>query len=173
MRIGSRVREGTTVQIYLPRANEPVASSVDRVRTTGTAKGAHILVVDDDPDVREVIAQDLQQMGCVVTEAENGRAALMMLERETRCDLVIVDLVMPGLSGLETLRLARRSRPELRVLFTSGYADLSRFGDNLRDHPLLQKPFTLESLAEMVQTVLQRASSDKPDNVVPLRRDLV
>ena len=173
VRIGSRVREGTTVQIYLPRANEPVASSVDRVRTTGTAKGAHILVVDDDPDVREVIAQDLQQMGCVVTEAESGRAALTMLERETRCDLVIIDLVMPGLSGLETLRLARRSRPELRVLFTSGYADLSRFGDNLRDHPLLQKPFTLESLAEMVQTVLQGVSSDKPDNVVPLRRDLV
>jgi len=173
VRIGSRVREGTTVQIYLPRANEPVASSVDRVRTTGTAKGAHILVVDDDPDVRWVITQDLQQMGCVVTEAESGRAALTMLERETRYDLVIIDLVMPGLSGLETLRLARRSRPELRVLFTSGYADLSRFGDNLRDHPLLQKPFTLEGLAEMVQTVLQGVSSDKPDNVVPLRRDLL
>jgi CheY-like chemotaxis protein len=146
---------------------------VDRVRTTGAAKGAHILVVDDDPDVRGVIAQDLQQMGCVVTEAESGRAALTMLERETRCDLVIVDLVMPGLSGLETLRLAQRSRPELRVLFTSGYADLSRFGDNLRDHPLLQKPFTLESLAKMVLTVLQGVSSDKPDNVVLLRRDLV
>jgi YesN/AraC family two-component response regulator len=74
-------------------------------------------------------------MGCVVREAESGRAALTMLEQETRCDLMIVDLVMPGLSGLVTLRLARSSRPELRVLLTSGYADLSRFGDNFRDHP--------------------------------------
>jgi DNA-binding NtrC family response regulator len=146
---------------------------VDRARTTGTAKGAHILVVDDDPDVRWVIAQDLQQMGCVVTEAESGRAALTILDRETHCDLMIVDLVMPGLSGLDTLRLARRSQPELRVLFTSGYADLSRFGDILSDYPLLQKPFTLESLAEMVQTVLQGVSSDKPENVVLLRHDVL
>ena len=173
MRIGSRVREGTTVRIYLPRANEMVASRVDAARTTDTAEGAHILVVDDDPDVRWVIAQDLQQMGCVVTNAESGRAALTILEQETRCDLIIVDLVMPGLSGLDTLRLARRSRPELRVLFVSGYADLSRFGDTLRDHPLLRKPFTLESLAETVQTVLRGVSAGKPDNVVPLRRDLL
>jgi signal transduction histidine kinase len=174
VRIESRLREGTTVQIYLPRGNEIVVSGVDRVRTTGTAKGAHLLVVDDDPDVRWVIAQDLKEMGCIVTEAESGRAALTILEGKARCDLVIVDLLMPGLSGLDTLRLARRSRPELKVLFTSGYADLSRFGDNLRDYPLLQKPFTLESLAEMVQTVLQGISSDKPDCVVvPLRRDLL
>ena len=78
---------------------------------------------------------------------------------------------MPGLSGLDTLRLARRSRPDLKVLFASGYADLSRFGANLSNHALLKKPFKLETLAEAVQTALRRVSSDEPGNVVPLRRD--
>ena len=77
---------------------------------------------------RGVITRNLQQM-----EAESGLAALTILKQETRCNLMIVDLAW--LSGLETLRLARRSQPELRVLFTSGYADLSRSGDTLRDHP--------------------------------------
>src|SRR6516162_1528100 len=140
VRIRSRLREGTTVQIFLPRAHETAASAVHRVRPAGTARGAHILVVDDDTDVRWIIAQDLQEMGCVVMEAESGRAALAILERGTPCDLMVTDLVMPGLSGLDTLRLARRSRPDLKVLFASGYADLSRFWANLSHHALLKKP---------------------------------
>src|SRR5204862_2094488 len=125
VRICSRLHEGTTVQIYLPRAREPAAATVDRVRSAGTARGAHILVVDDDTDVRWIIAQDLQEMGCIVAEAESGRAALAILERDTPCDLMITDLMMPGLSGLATVRLARRIRPELNVLFASGYAALA------------------------------------------------
>jgi DNA-binding NtrC family response regulator len=164
------LREGTTVQIYLPRAQEAAASAVDRVRLADTARGAHILVVDDDSDVRWIIAQDLQAMGCIVTEAESGRAALAILERNPPCDLMVTDLVMPGLSGLDTLRLAHRSRPDLKVLFTSGYADLSRFGDNLRNHPLLRKPFKPETLAEAVQTALHGYPGE-PHNVVPLQRD--
>jgi len=107
----------------------------------------------------------------VVTEADSGRAALEILERDTPCDLMVADLVMPGLSGLDTLRLARRTRPDLKVLFASGYADLSRFGSNLSSHSLLKKPFKPETLAEAVRTALQRVSSDKAGNVVPLRRD--
>jgi two-component system cell cycle sensor histidine kinase/response regulator CckA len=84
---------------------------------------------------------------------------------------MILDLVMPGLSGLDTLRLARRSRPDLKVLFASGYADLSRFGDTLGSYPLLKKPFKPETLAEAVHTATQRVSPDELDNVVPLRRD--
>jgi signal transduction histidine kinase/ActR/RegA family two-component response regulator len=171
VRIGSGLREGTTVQIYLPRVNATAASSVDRGRPAGTARGAHVLVVDDDPEVRWIIAQYLQEMGCVVTEAESGRAALAILEQNTPCDLMVTDLVMPGLSGLDTLRLARRDRPDLKVLFVSGYADLSRFGDNLSNQPLLKKPLKLETLAEAVQTALQAIPSNEPDNAVLLRRD--
>jgi signal transduction histidine kinase/ActR/RegA family two-component response regulator len=173
VRIRSRLREGTMVQIYLPRAIETAASGAGRARPARAAAGAHILVVDDDPDVRWIIAQDLQEIGYAVTEADSGRAALAILERDTPCDLMVADLVMPGLSGLDTLRLARRSRPDLKVLFASGYADLSRFGGNLGNHALLKKPFKLETLAEAVQTALQRVSPDESDNVVPLRRDQV
>jgi CheY-like chemotaxis protein len=171
VRIRSRLREGTTVQIYLPRAIETVASTANRARSACTAGGAHILVVDDDPDVRWIIAQDLQELGHVVTEADSGRAALAILEQGTPCDLMVADLVMPGLSGLDTLRLARRTRPDLKVLFASGYADLSRFGGNLDNHSLLKKPFKSETLAEAVQTALHRASAGEPDNIVRLRRD--
>jgi signal transduction histidine kinase/ActR/RegA family two-component response regulator len=171
VRIRSRLREGTTVQIYLPRAIETAESTASRARSACAAGGAHILVVDDDPDVRWIIAQDLQEIGYVVTEADSGRAALTILEQDTPCDLMVADLVMPGLSGLDTLRLARRTRPDLKVLFASGYADLSRFGGNLSSHTLLKKPFKSETLAEAVQTALQRVSSNEPGNVVPLRRD--
>jgi CheY-like chemotaxis protein len=153
-RIRSRLREGTTVQIYLPRAIESATSSPSRTKTQAV-QGAHILVVDDDPDVRWIIAQDLQEMGYVVSEADSGRAALGILDRHEICSLMIVDLLMPGLSGLDTMHLARRSRPDLRVLFVSGYADLSRFGDTLGSHHLLKKPFNRETLAEAVHTAIQ------------------
>jgi signal transduction histidine kinase len=159
VRIHSRLREGTTVQIYLPRAIETASFGTGRARPSRAATGTHILVVDDDPDVRWIIAQDLQEMGSVVTEADSGRAALAILEQDTPCDLMVADLVMPELSGLDTLRLARRTRPDLKVLFASGYADLSRFGANLASHSLLKKPFKLETLAEAVQTALQRVTS--------------
>jgi CheY-like chemotaxis protein len=168
VRIRSRLREGTTVQIYLPRTTETATPAAGHAQQRSAAGGAHILVVDDDPDVRWIIAQDLQEMGHIVTEADSGRAALSILEQDMPCDLMVADLVMPGLSGLDTLRLARRGRPDLKVLFVSGYADLSRFGASLSDHVLLKKPFKLETLAE---TALQRVLSDEPDNVVPLRRD--
>jgi signal transduction histidine kinase/CheY-like chemotaxis protein len=171
VRIRSRLREGTAVQIYLPRAIETATFGTGRGRPAPAPEGAHILVVDDDPDVRWIIAQDLQEIGYVVTEADSGRAALEILERDMPCDLMVTDLVMPGLSGLDTLRLARRTRPDLKVLFASGYADLSRFGGNLSSHTLLKKPFKPETLAEAVETALQRVSSDEPDNIVPLRRD--
>jgi signal transduction histidine kinase len=159
VRIRSRLREGTTVQIYLPRAIETGAFGTGHARPPRAAEGAHILVVDDDPDVRWIIAQDLQEIGYVVTEADSGRAALEILERDTPCDLMVADLVMPELSGLDTLRLARRTRPDLKVLFASGYADLSRFGANLASHSLLKKPFKPGTLAEAVQNALQRVTS--------------
>ncbi len=171
LRIRSRLREGTTVQIYLPRAIETAASTAGRAKSDHAAGGAHILVVDDDPDVRWIIAQDLQELGYVVTEADNGRAALAILEQGTPCDLMVADLVMPGLSGLDTMRLARRTRPDLKVLFASGYADLSRFGDNLGNHALLKKPFKPKTLAEAVQAALQRVAAGEPHNIVQLRRD--
>src|SRR6202047_372058 len=170
VRILSRLREGTTVQIYLPRATEAAALGPGPASQLEAAADAHILVVDDDPDVRWITAEDLREIGYVVAEADSGRAALTFLERNDPCDLAVVDLAMPGLSGLDTVRLARRTRPNLKVLFSSGYADMSRFEGDIGNEVLLRKPFGPETLAEAVRTALQEVATSEKNNVVLLRR---
>ena len=170
VRILSRLHEGTTVQIYLPRAMDAAAPASTAVARTETVGGAHILVVDDDPDIGGITGEGLREMGYAVTEAESGRAALAVLERgDPICDLMVVDLVMPGLSGVDTVRLARRVRPDLKVVFTTGYADMSMFAADLGNDVVLKKPFTPRSLAVAVETALRRVSRGE-DNIVLLRR---
>ena len=104
-----------------------------------------------------------------MTEADGGRAALAILERNDPCDLMVVDLVMTGLSGADTARLARRTRPDLKVLFCSGYADLSRFKEDVGAEALLKKPFRPDILAEAVRTAVGRAILSDASKIVPLR----
>jgi signal transduction histidine kinase/ActR/RegA family two-component response regulator len=169
VRIRSRLREGTTVQIYLPRTIEAKARRPRQGVKPPAFEKAHILVVDDDPDVRWITAEDLREIGCLVTEADSGRAALAVLERGDSCDLMIADLVMTGLTGVDTVRLARLTRPDLKVLFCSGYADMSRFEKDIGNEILLKKPFTRDTLAKAVHTALQRATQGRVDNVTQLR----
>jgi PAS domain S-box-containing protein len=169
VRIRSRIREGTTVQIYLPRTSEPVTPSSRRVAPAQGSGQSRILVVDDDPEVRWVTAEALRGMGYAVTEAGSGRAALTLLERGEPCDLVIMDLAMPGLSGAETVRLARRIRPDLSALFCTGNVDGAGFESDTGD-PLLAKPFGPDALAEAVRTALRRTPARAAGNVFPLRR---
>jgi len=169
VRIRSRLREGTTVQIYLPRTIEAKAPGPRPAVKRQAAERAYILVVDDDPDVRWIAAEDLREIGYVVTEADSGRAALAILERGVPCDLMIADLVMTGLTGVDTVRLARRTRPDLKVLFCSGYADMSRFEEYIIGETLLRKPFGPDTLAEAVHDALQRTIQGAVDNVVHLR----
>jgi CheY-like chemotaxis protein len=157
------------VQIYLPRTIEAKARRPRRGVKPQAAERAYILVVDDDPDVRWIISEDLREIGYLVTEADSGRAALAILERGDPCDLMIADLVMNGLTGVDTVRLARRTRPDLKVLFCSGYADMSRFEEDIGGETLLKKPFTPDTLAEAVHTALQRTTQGAVDNVVHLR----
>ena len=158
VRIRSRLREGTTVQIYLPRTMEAEARRPRRSVKPQAAERAYILVVDDDPDVRWIISEDLREIGYLVTEADSGRAALAILERGDPCDLMIADLVMNGLTGVDTVRLARRTRSDLKVLFCSGYADTSRFEEDVGGETLLKKPFRPDTLAEAVHDALRRTT---------------
>ena len=171
VRIKSRIREGTTVQIYLPRASEAVAHRSTRRAGPGQQAGeARILVVDDDPEVRWVTAEALRGLGYEVTEAGSGRTALTLLEHGHPCDLVIMDLAMPGLSGAETIRLARRMHPDLPALFCTGNADAASFETHTGGDPLLAKPFGRDALAEAVRKALRRTPAGTAANVVPLRR---
>jgi len=168
--INSRIREGTVVQIYLPRATEAAVPRSGRATQARPAGGAHILVVDDDPDVSWVIAECLRGIGHEVSEARNGGSALTILERGDQFDLLVMDLAMPGLSGAETVRLARRIRPDLKALFCTGYADVSRFEGETGGDMLLRKPFGPDALIEAVQQALQRKAARGSGNVVRLRR---
>ena len=168
VRIRSRVREGTNVQIYLPRAIETAPSRLGRRMQTPSAGGARILVVDDDPDVRWVAAECLRGIGHHVTEARAGDTALTILEQSDPFDLVVIDLAMPGLSGAETVRLARRAHPDLKALFCTGYADVSEAETD--DDMLLKKPFGPDTLIESVQQAPQREPTRERENVVLLRR---
>jgi CheY-like chemotaxis protein len=122
-------------------------------------------------EVKQVVAvEDLRGMGYIVTEADSGRAGLAILERDDLCDLMIIDMVMTGLSGVDTARLARRTRPDFKVLFCSGFADLSRFEGEVGNEVVLKKPFRPDILAEGVRAMLGRVWPIDASKIVPLRR---
>jgi signal transduction histidine kinase/CheY-like chemotaxis protein len=153
VRLRSELGRGTTVLIYLPRAAQAALPATGSAASAAVPSGAdgHILVVDDDAAVRWVTVECLRDAGYRVAEADSGSAALALLERDDPCDLVVMDQVMPGLSGRDTVRLARRARPELKVLFVSGYAAWEGAGGDI----WLQKPFKTQALAEAVSRALQ------------------
>jgi len=153
VRLRSELGKGTTVLIYLPRAAHATLPAAGSAASAGvqSGAGAHILVVDDDAAVRWVTVECLREAGYRVAQADNGRAALTLLERHDPCDLVVMDHVMPGISGQDTVRLARRARPELKVLFLSGYAAWEEAGGDR----WLQKPFKTQALADAVSRALR------------------
>jgi PAS domain S-box-containing protein len=161
VRIRSRIGEGTTLQIYLRRANCAATPGTRNEmpgprRTNGDAR---VLVVDDDAAVRWVTVECLRQSGHFVAEAESGRAALAILERSDPCDLLVIDQLMPGLLGTETVHLARMKRPSLKVLFLTGYAD--QFELEGTADPLIMKPFEPAVLVEAVRSALQKRTGNE------------
>src|SRR6185295_2266344 len=159
VRITSQVGQGTTVQLYLPRA-EPVAApaadpgALDLARPVGPAT---ILVVEDNSDVRELVCRQLSELGYRVLNAEDGGRAIEMLRDEPAIDLLFTDVVMPGgVSGLQLAATAKELRPALKVLFTSGFPDAEE-DDRARMQALggmLSKPYRKATLARRLAEVL-------------------
>jgi PAS domain S-box-containing protein len=156
IRIESQPGAGTTVRLYFPRAAEMPLAQMDETRPLATDFVGRVLVVDDDADVREITVQMLRYAGYRVTEADGGQAALEALEGDAVYDLVIVDVAMAGVNGFETVRRARAKRPELRVLFVTGYAETSALHTQAGHDPLIKKPFAVAELVEAVRQALQR-----------------
>jgi CheY-like chemotaxis protein len=114
-----------------------------------------VLVVDDEPEVRLVAAEVLQDSGYDVVEAAGPSQALERLEHEPDIALLFTDIVMPGMSGFELARRAKALRPALRVLFTSGYVrDMPSDRDSGHDR-LLKKPWRARQLEDEVRHVLE------------------
>jgi len=168
VRLDSRPGEGTTVWLYLLRAGE-AAAEMGAQHAAATRSGGRILVVDDDVDVRDITVQLLREGGYAVAEADSGRAALAALERGEVYDLMLVDIAMARMSGIETVRQLRRRRPALPVLFITGYADTSRFDGQTGADPVLKKPFSRDALAAAVQEALRRRPASPSAKIVALR----
>ena len=157
IRVDSEVGEGTTFTIYLPRVAE--AARDDRpARAVTPARGTEtILVVEDEQALRKAIKRILESAGYTVLAAANGGEALLLLEHhEGPVYLMLTDLVMPGLSGRELAQRLARMRPDVKVLYMSGYSD-----DTVVPHGVLDegthfvgKPFTIEELTRKVREVL-------------------
>jgi DNA-binding response OmpR family regulator len=113
-------------------------------------------VIDDDPDVRGFMVEALEEQGYVVREAADGREGIGEAERETP-DLVILDFIMPGLSGADVARHLRDLSPTVPILFVSGYSETEAVKSTAPDAPLLAKPFRAEALQKAVRAALAPA----------------
>jgi two-component system cell cycle sensor histidine kinase/response regulator CckA len=161
----SEVGHGTTFKVYLPLADEiPTLSAVPGPRVQ--AAGETVLIVEDEPAVRHMTSRALQEFGYAVVEAAGGHQALGILERdEGRVDLLITDVILHGMDGPELARRAKELRPELPVLFISGYTDdeIVRRGLLEAGQPFLQKPFTPEALSNEVAGLLRKRAQVEED----------
>jgi CheY-like chemotaxis protein len=159
VRIDSGIGQGTSVQLYLPRTLEQARdfATLGAVVSLGSER---ILVVEDNDDVRQAVVQLLEGLGYRVTSAESPDAALALLEKDSAYDLLFTDVVMPGtLSAMELAAEARRRRPGIAVLLTSGYAQgaIPEAGEEGERYPLIAKPYGEEDLATKLRTVLATA----------------
>nr|WP_245930587.1 response regulator [Methylobacterium radiodurans] len=149
--IESAVGRGTRVELALPCAEGAAqAETAEEADAPLASRPARVLVVDDDPEVRHVTASFIRRFGYRETEAASGTAALALLERET-FDLVVADLAMPGMSGVDLANLVRARWPDLPLLILTGHAEAIEIPEDL---PVLAKPFQSAELARRVSALL-------------------
>jgi two-component system, cell cycle sensor histidine kinase and response regulator CckA len=156
--VQSEPGSGTTFRIYLPRVEDPAETRPPSLpRLPQGSASETVLLVEDEESVRQLIRETLAAKGYKVLEAEHGTAALEIAERhQTAIDILITDVVMPGMSGREVSTRLCAKRPNIRVLYLSGYAEDAIVHEGVLDPQasFLQKPFTLQALARKVREVL-------------------
>ena len=158
MSVESRLNTGTAFRMYLPSTTE---RSTDASGTVAIARAAPskatILVVEDDPGIRELASKVLSRYGYVVLTASGGVEARRVSEHHVgTIHLLLSDVVMPGMSGPKVAEMLIEMRPKLKVIYMSGYTDdaILRHGVMVRDTAFLQKPFTPERLHNKILEVL-------------------
>jgi CheY-like chemotaxis protein len=168
VKIYSEPGEGTSVKIYLPRLHEGAAGAVDaagggrradRPLSLPGGSGETVLVVEDDDNVRRFTTEALRELGYRVLEAGGAGAALGLLDAHgDGVDLLFSDVVMPEANGRKLADEALRRRPNLKVLFTTGYSRNAVIHNGVLDPgvQLIGKPFTVEELAAKLRAVLGR-----------------
>ncbi|WP_084112835.1 GAF domain-containing protein [Belnapia moabensis] len=167
VRIYSEEERGTTVKLYLPRHRGPAESETElevQARQPCAVAGETVLVVEDEAVIRLLVVEVLEELGYTPLEAPDAAAGLRILETDTRIDLLVTDVGLPGgMNGRQLADAARRIRPELKVLFMTGYAQNAAFGNGVLEPgmALVTKPFALDTLAAKICSMIEDQSSRK------------
>jgi signal transduction histidine kinase/ActR/RegA family two-component response regulator len=163
IRVDSEPGKGTTFRIYLPRVDEPLAE-VEEKEIAGPPLGNEtILVVEDEEEVRKLVARSLKKQGYKVFEASQGKEALSLCEKQGGpIHLMVTDVVMPEMTGMELAKHIKQVYPDMKVLYMSGYNPdrVAIDCENLeKGIEFIQKPFEVYKLARKVREVLDKQSS--------------
>jgi CheY-like chemotaxis protein/two-component sensor histidine kinase len=162
--LDSEPGQGTEFRVYLPKTSEPVTTVAPPMPVMRAPSAtARVLLVDDEPLVRHAFRRALKRLGHNVIGAASAREAIQYLQQQPDVDLIITDVIMPGMNGLEMIERLQKLGIRSKVLYVSGYADgvLSRragLGDRIE---FMQKPIQSEALAAKVQDLLQSKSLDR------------
>jgi CheY-like chemotaxis protein len=161
VKIRSEVGEGTTVNVYLPRAHAAAsaAEEADGAQVVGASGSESILVVEDEADVRSYLVETLRDLNYRVQEAPDGAAALALYDSDPfRVDLLLTDIVMPGMNGRQLAREMQNRLSKLKVLFITGYSGnaITHQGRLEPGVSMLQKPLTQVMLASKIRDLLDR-----------------
>lgn len=159
-RIYSEVGRGTTVKLYLPRyRGEEDPEEPERIleELPKADAGEVVLVVEDEPVVRGLIVEVLSELGYRAIEANDGPKGVEILQSKRRIDLLITDIGLPGRNGREVAALGRAARPELKVLFMTGYAENAALASGFLEPgmAMITKPFAMEALAGRIRQIIE------------------
>jgi CheY-like chemotaxis protein len=157
-RIYSEVGQGTTIKLYLPRYRGQLEDDVvadDAEQRPGGA-GETVLVIEDDPVVRELVVEILQETGYRALQAGDGPAGLKILNSGQRVDLLVTDVGLPGMNGRQVADAGRLERPDLKVLFITGYAENAALASGFLEPgmAMITKPFAVDLLIERVREMI-------------------
>ncbi len=161
VRLYSEVGAGTTARIYLPSHRGPAQEEEAPPQLEQALRaqaGETVLIVDDEPSVRMLVTEILEDLGYGAIEAADGGSGLKVLQSDIRIDLLITDVGLPGgMNGRQMADAAREKRPKLKVLFITGYAENAAIGNGFLDAGMhvVTKPFAMEKLASKVKAIIE------------------
>jgi CheY-like chemotaxis protein len=145
------------VTLFLPKTQAGASTAAwEAAQQAPRGKGETVLVIEDDPSVRMLITEVLHELGYAAIEVGDSRGALPILSSDARLDLIISDVGLPGIDGKKLAEIARQHRPDIRILFVTGYAEHAKVrGEFLgKGMDMITKPFALDTLGHKVREML-------------------
>jgi CheY-like chemotaxis protein len=159
VRIESTEGEGTMFRLYLPKHQGSIEiATAAPASNPATGSGETVLLIEDDSTVRLIISDLLRELDYACIEAADGQAALPMLTSNTPIDLLITDVGLPGINGRQIAEIARQHRPELKILFVTGYAEHATGQAPFLEQgmEMVTKPFALDALALKIREMIRK-----------------